>query len=423
MLLGFARGKVGSLVFSRANGQQITRAKADVIKNPQTRAQFIQRIILNTVAQAYSNMQPIVDHSFEGIQKGQKSMSFFMKKNMDALRTKIADGQKAGLTTSEIYNFAAVGTDKFLVNDYLISKGQLPQVNLSMPAAGEETDYSLLEGISANTYQGVIDSLGLQRGDQLTFVQIDGLGFHFCRVILDPRNEDGSEAPLSSIFVLDNYVGLPNWKNEGTFHALTFADGAIKFEIKPAGILAGAIIVSRKNEDETWLRSTAFLKAQVTEESGWEFDSLEDALNESIVGITLGSSRYLNNAGVGGAQASQTATPRVTSVTFDGTAYATPKAWQVAEGSSSVVLGGIATRNLVEGATYVVRVKSTGGTQLGADIAVNAEGSVASTTINGNSGTTYNVGLYEGDTLIVNFATISIPENNQEPPPGGGFGG
>lgn len=423
MLLGFARGKVGSLVFSRANGQQITRAKADVIKNPQTRAQFIQRIILNTVAQAYSNMQPIVDHSFEGIQKGQKSMSFFMKKNMDMLREKIAEAQKAGMSTNEIYNFAAVGTDKFLVNDYLIAKGQLPKIDLTMPPAGDEDAYSLIQGLAANTYQGVCDAFGLQRGDQLTFVQIDGLGFHFARVILDPRNEDNSEAPMSSIFILDNYVGLPNWKNEGTFHSLVYDDGKVKFTVKNAGILAGAVIVSRKAEDDTWLRSTAYLKAQVTEESGWEFDSLEDAINESMVGIVLGSDRYLNNAGVGGAAANQVATPKVTSVTFAGTAYSTPKAWQVDEGETSVVLGGIVTKNLDETKTYVVKVTSEGGTQLGADIAVNAEGSVASTTITGTEGNTYKVGLYEDGQLVAYFATISIPENNQEPPPGGGFGG
>ena len=113
----------------------------------------------------------------------------------------------------------------------------------------------------------------------------------------------------------------------------------------------------------------------------------------------------------------------MTSVTFDGNAYPTPKAWQVAEGQSSVVLGGIVTKNLDESKTYVVKVKSEGGNQLGSDIAVNAEGSVASTTINGSAGNTYNVGLYEDGQLITTFATISIPEDNSAPPEGGGFGG
>ena len=86
MLLGHARGKVGSLVFSRANGKQIVRAKADVVANPQTEAQVIQRIMLNTVAQAYSKMASICDHSFQGVQKGAKSMSYFMKVNLNKLR-------------------------------------------------------------------------------------------------------------------------------------------------------------------------------------------------------------------------------------------------------------------------------------------------------------------------------------------------
>ena len=309
------------------------------------------------------------------------------------------------------------------MNDYLIAKGQLPKIDLTMPPAGDEDDYSLIQGLAANTYQGVCDAFGLQRGDQLTFVQIDALGFHYARVILDPRNEDNSDAPMSSIFILDNYVGLPNWKNEGTFYSLVYEDGAVKFAVKNAGVLAGAVIVSRKAEDDTWLRSTTYLKAQVTEESGYQFDSLEDAINESMIGITLGSDRYLNNAGVGGASGTQVVTPKVTSVTFDGTAYSTPKAWQVAEGETSVVMNAITVKNLDEAKTYVVKVMAEGGSQLGTDVAVTAQGIAAATTINGATGNTYNVGLYEDGVLIVTFATVSIPENNQAPPEGGGFGG
>ena len=66
MLLGHARGKVGSLVFSRANGKQIVRSRAEVVKNPRTEQQMVQRIMLNTIAQAYSQMKAITDHSFQG---------------------------------------------------------------------------------------------------------------------------------------------------------------------------------------------------------------------------------------------------------------------------------------------------------------------------------------------------------------------
>ena len=113
----------------------------------------------------------------------------------------------------------------------------------------------------------------------------------------------------------------------------------------------------------------------------------------------------------------------MTSVTFDGNVYPTPKTWQVAEGQSSVVMNAIAVKNLDENKSYVVKVKSEGGSQLGTDIAVTAQGIAAATTINGSEGNTYNVGLYEDGVLISTFATISIPENHQAPPEGGGFGG
>ena len=72
------------------------RSRAEVVKNPQTEKQMVQRIILNTIAQAYSRMSPITDHSFEGIQTGQASMSFFMHRNMDSLRQKVANEIQAG---------------------------------------------------------------------------------------------------------------------------------------------------------------------------------------------------------------------------------------------------------------------------------------------------------------------------------------
>lgn len=417
MLLGFARGKVGSLVFSRANGKQITRAKADVIRNPQTQAQYIQRIILNTVSQAYSNMCAIVDHSFEGVAKGQKSMSFFMKKNMDALREKIARAQADGLTLAEVYNFAPLGTDYFMLNDYLIAKGSLPTIDLDMPAAGQEDQYSIVSGLAANTYGAVLNAFGLERGDQLTFVQMISGKFYYTRVILDPRNEDGSAAPLNSVFVLDNAIGLPSERNEGNFYSLTYDAGAIKFAIKSGPVYAGAIIVSRKNEDDTWMRSTTSLKSQIDETSGEWFLSMHDAIDESQFGITLGSSRYLNNAGVGGGGAANESVPEVTSVTFDGTAYSVPKAYQVSSEDSSVIMNAISARGLDRTKTYVVKAKRSGGAQVGSDIAVSSNGTITATTINISAGETLNVALYENGTQIQQFATITKLGEN------GDFGG
>ena len=221
MLLGHARGKVGSLVFSRSNGQQVVRARAEVVKNPRTETQLIQRIFLNTVSQAYSKMQPIVDHSFEGVAPGQASMSFFMKKNLDKIRAYVKNQLDNDQSYDDIVAFTALGENYISPNNYIISKGSLPEVlpTFTGSTAGK------IENISANTYEGVINSMGLQRGDQITFITMQGsmavgVDFHYARVILDPINADLTEAPLSTPFIVEGAINLPNGRNEGAFTTL-----------------------------------------------------------------------------------------------------------------------------------------------------------------------------------------------------------
>lgn len=53
MLLGYARGKVGSLVFARRKGEQITRARNFAPANPRTNAQMSQRMKMYAPVQLY----------------------------------------------------------------------------------------------------------------------------------------------------------------------------------------------------------------------------------------------------------------------------------------------------------------------------------------------------------------------------------
>lgn len=299
MLLGHARGKVGSLVFSRNNGKQIVRAKAEVVANPQTDAQMIQRIFLNTIAQAYSNMSAIVDHSFEGVKKGQPSMSFFMQKNLKNLRERVSAQLAAGASREEIFSFTPIGTAILVPNNYLISKGTLPKVAV----LDDNADASMKVTLSANTYAAMLADYGLERGDQLTFMAITGnsaddAAVSFCRVILDPRNADGTAADLSSALVADGAINLPSERNEGTFVTLTYADGHLSFGFGSTYMLASAVIVSRKANDGTWKRSTAYMTAnESSAEVVYNLEYCLQMLKEG--GISTMSNRYLNNAGTG----------------------------------------------------------------------------------------------------------------------------
>lgn len=298
MLLGHARGKVGSLVFSRADGKQIVRSRAEVVKNPRTQSQMIQRIMLNTIAQAYSSMKDIVDHSFQGLSVGQQSMSYFMQRNLNNLRSKVAAEVAAGKTLAEIFDFSPLKSNKLAVNEYEIAKGTLPEINVNFDKEGGR---SLIIDADANTYASVAGWYGLKRGDQITIIQLChdntlGVKFLYARVILDPRNADGTEADMSEAFILNGAINKPSPRNEGIFQNLTFKDKAIVMSLSIDVTYGGAIIVSRKANDGTWLRSNATIK--VDETSGHSGSSMQNALDLlAQSGIEGLSELYLNNAG------------------------------------------------------------------------------------------------------------------------------
>lgn len=290
MLLGHARGKVGSLVFSRVNGQQITRARAEQVKNPQTDAQVIQRILLNTVSQAYSRMASICDHSFEGVKAGQDSMSYFMKANLNALRAKLAE--QGGIDTDEVLT-TPIGQSFLASNDFIISKGSLPVVNASGVA-----NNGMSWNIGTGSYNAVISRYGLQRGDQITFclVRMDEqnvVTFKYARIILDPRNEDGTEASMNTALFSEGAVNKPNPKNEVA--DFTFSNiGDVWLISAGYNTIAGCIIASRQKEDGTWMRSNSNMSTNSISPVG---ETVAAALEEfRSGGIDIVNPKYLNNA-------------------------------------------------------------------------------------------------------------------------------
>lgn len=323
MLLGQARGKVGDLVFSRNNGQQVVRARAAVVKNPQSEAQIVQRIILNTVAQAYSKMIAIVDHSFEGVQVGQQTMSAFMATNLNRLRRSVSAWQQQQGSLNGIYSFSPLGSKELAINPFVVAVGSL---NPIIPAAfannsdGEACVVLNLPGAPAElTYESFIEAFNLQRGDQITFIQmthddVQGVMFGYNRIILDPQDNQGIAAPLNSPLFVDGAVNYPHERNNGSFARVLYSDGSLLFSVGSGTPVASAIIVSRQRADGSWLRSNAALYVTPDVPLYGQFDLLS-ALNAFYSGgIDFPSDYYLNNAdnlnagsSTGGGSSTQTA--------------------------------------------------------------------------------------------------------------------
>lgn len=302
MLLGHARGKVGDLVFSRVNGQQVTRARATVVKNPQTEAQMIQRIFLNTIIQAYSRMSEICDHSFEGVPTGQASMSQFMKRNLSLIRERVAREHAEGAFFEEIMAFSPIGLNNFAMNEYVLSSGSLPQIDVEVDAFVGGKVAITIAGATM-TYADVINTLGLQRGDQLTFIGQEAYSdsrasFKFARVILDPRDTNGDPASLDTNFLDGTSINMPSPRNEGEECSFSVANGKLQFTFGSGTTFGAAVIVSRQKADGTWLRSNAAIVLDsVMPWSAIGAYSLQDALDMAAAGeLDLGSERYLNNA-------------------------------------------------------------------------------------------------------------------------------
>lgn len=305
-----SKGKLaGATLYKDANGDTVMR-EVVTPKNPQTTKQMVQRIIMNTIMQAYSAMKEITDHSFENVPAGAKTMQVFMKRNLDFAREKLSQMQAQGVDFFDMYNFVPLGVKAFVPNQYLISTGSLPQVTSSFVNEGTQLHSLVVSAIKVNTYQGVCDALGAQRGDQVTFLTFSSNAnissrFRFTRVILDPTNEDGSQAAMSTPFLVEGAINAPSVRNEGTAEFDFTISETAGFAIEPKGesCFAGGVILSRLVND-SWLRSTCRLiyNEQMTALSG---RSMGECLRSALQGkaIYAPADLYLNNAGQGGTAA------------------------------------------------------------------------------------------------------------------------
>lgn len=169
MFQGMARGKVGDVVFSRNNGEQISRVRNRHPKNPRTNKQMYQRAVMATVMQAYAAGQEIFNHSFQGKSVGAENQRAFLSKNSKLLRGLLAAEIEAG-TTALNCNVAVVapGAITPTPNEYMISEGTYP---LNFFGWNESVrGFNIPEALEGETIAAYAQRFGLNAGDIYTFV-------------------------------------------------------------------------------------------------------------------------------------------------------------------------------------------------------------------------------------------------------------
>ena len=283
------------------------------VKNPQTAAQTVQRIFILVVAFAYAKFKFIAGHAFEGFSSGLQCMNKFRKANLRYLRERAAALQHSGQSLSQFYQFMPLQSEKWSPYAVIISQGQLPAVSVGIDA---EDGHKAYVNAPSRSYADFITAWGLQRGDQLTFVTVQKrqgeYEVNYARIVLNPRNADGSGAPMSTEIVnSEGEFPCSNWKNKLNFSTFEFDTDHFSFVLGRGGdVVAAGIIVSRKDKSGDWFRSNCQL---VLNEAGFGSDlcSLQQAVDNSytVNEIDMESEFYLNNAGMSGTGTTDDVTP------------------------------------------------------------------------------------------------------------------
>lgn len=268
LLLGKAKGKLGSVVFAQANGEQITRSKPQSVKNPKSTGQNTQRAILATIAKGAAAMTPLVDHSFANIKYGADSVRYFRKVNLELLRNLY-------MNTQNDANLVAKGGN-FVPNPLKVSEGNLPTfiaiVNKGDIGFVQTTADSLPaeQDVDVATFLKVFPSL--QGGDQITLVKINkvnngelGSGdalftMSLDRIVFAPNAFDDPNAIIidhNEGLIGNIFLDLTKTTNP-TCVTLNTATGGLGFSTDHKCYYA-ALILSRKVNGK-WQRSSQYLE-------------------------------------------------------------------------------------------------------------------------------------------------------------------
>lgn len=259
------RGSTKSLTFQVLDGKQITKDRVSVVKNPKTSRQAEQRAKLLPAQRFMTMLRSIVDHSWENVAYGQKSLQHFMSK---AMRIKPENPMVKG----EIGWFP---------QSYPISEGSLPSMRAYLE--GGESASMTVPGLESGStiFEQAIATLGLQEGDQLTAIGVQAINNTYIvridRVIVNTENFSVNSGAL----VATSQNEIFNFNISAGQVGLVSADDMV----------AGAVILSRRTESK-WLRSSETMAAYNVNNVLWS-TAVTSYMNAAL---ELSSPWYLNGA-------------------------------------------------------------------------------------------------------------------------------
>ena len=288
MLLGHARGKVGSVVFSRLNGKQITRALAESVKNPRTDGQNVQRAIFATVNGFASAVRDIVDHSFQSYKEGSPSVNRFVSINVKKLREIYLAGgacdimpKGAGLPYANPYRFSigSLGMQRLFIGTSGAARHFA--VYQETDWEGNVTDAAMLQACIPAFAPGceiAVIKVYYNENEHFHFVTKDRAVFKSSFDAIDPSNDI-----VTSSGIDETYLDMSKTTDATILRVIGGSSGnkllAVSEnlnEVVPNTLVAAVVIVSRKDSEGKWQYTTSDMVC----DEGWsEAHDLTAAIN------------------------------------------------------------------------------------------------------------------------------------------------
>lgn len=237
MLLGYAKGKVGSLVYSRLRGEQITRAYNAKPANPRSESQQLQRTKLANLVNFYRRGRSLLNHSFTNKKENQSSYNAFVSRNINVNAVHLTKAEAAAAMS--------------VVGPFTISDGVLPPIQIngggvnavtniavgSLAIADDTTTVAQLSAAIIN------NNTEWMEGDQLTYVSVvqnggvDG-GYPFVQfsyIEMDLNLSDStlvrSLFPAYALSIRGGFLGHGEYVADGGFayiHSRKSSTGALQ---------------------------------------------------------------------------------------------------------------------------------------------------------------------------------------------------
>lgn len=305
MLLGHARGKVGSVVFSRLNGRQITRALAESVKNPRTDGQNVQRAIFATVNGFASAVRDIVDHSFQSYKEGATSVNRFVSINVKKLRELYLSGAAVDIMPK--------GEGLPYANPYRFSIGSLGVQRLFIGTSGAARHFSVYQ---EQDWEGnIVDAAELQAcipafapGCEIAVIKVyynENEHFHFVtkdRAVFLSSFEGITSDIVTANGINADYLDASKTTDNKVLHLVGGSSGnkilAVSENLNEAAantLTACVVIVSQKDSDGKWQYTTSDMVC----DEGWsESHDLTAAINSygNAAKVDTTSDQYLQQS-------------------------------------------------------------------------------------------------------------------------------